>query len=523
MAGSQNISRMSPRQRMINLMYIVLTAMLALNVSSDVLNGFNQVEDGLARTNVSISNRNADIYNRIAAFAEQNPEKGGVWYDKATKLRNTTDTLYRQMETLMIEIVKNADGESGDVDNINSLDDLESASYVMLSPTQGKGVILRKDIDRYRNYVTSLLTDSVKRNNIENTLSTLPQKENGTFVEKTWEETLFENMPVISAVTILRKLQSDVLYAEGEGLNALLNGIDAGDVRVNRVSAFVIPSSRNVMRGSKYSANIVLAAVDTTQRPTVVINGTELDNQEGLYEVVTSKTGTFDYSGYIEMPRGDGSMERQDFTSSYTVIEPMATVSATMMNVLYAGIDNPISIAVPGVASSNISASMTNGTLSRAGDRWVAKPAKVGTEAVVSVTANIDGRVQTVASMSFRVRKLPDPTPFIMFKDDKGNADRYKGGRPLSKALLLQSPGIEAAIDDDLLNINFQVVSFETVIYDSMGNAIPELSNGSQFSQRQKDSFRRLSRGKRFYITRVKAVGPDGIERIISPMEVIVN
>ncbi|MDE6715253.1 MAG: gliding motility protein GldM, partial [Muribaculaceae bacterium] len=388
MAGSQNIARMSPRQRMINLMYIVLTAMLALNVSSDVLNGFNQVEDGLARTNVSITSRNADIYSRIAAFAEQNPEKGGAWYEKATKLRHTTDSLYNLMDALMVEIVKSADGADGDVDNIKSLDDLEAASYVMLSPTHGKGSILRKDIDRYRDYVTSLLTDSVKRVNIENTLSTLPQKENGTFVEKSWEENLFENMPVISAVTILRKLQSDVLYAEGEGMNALLNGIDAGDVRVNRVSAFVIPSSRNVMRGSKYTANIVLAAVDTTQRPTVVINGTTLDNQDGIYEVLTSKTGTFDYSGYIEMPRGDGSTERQDFTSSYTVVEPMATVSATMMNVLYAGIDNPISIAVPGVPSNSISATMTNGTLSRSGDHWVAKPSKVGSDAVVTVTAN---------------------------------------------------------------------------------------------------------------------------------------
>ena len=87
----------------------------------------------------------------------------------------------------------------------------------------------------------------------------------------------------------------------------------------------------------------------------------------------------------------------------------------------------------------------------------------------------------------------------------------------------MQAPGIAAAIDDDLLNISFRVISFETVFFDSMGNAIPEVSDGANFSQRQKDSFRRLSRGKRFYISRVRAVGPDGIERTISPMEVIVN
>ena len=87
-----------------------------------------------------------------------------------------------------------------------------------------------------------------------------------------WEESLFEGKPVVAAVTMLTKLQSDVRYAEGETLAALLNNVDAGDVRVNELNAFVIPQSRNVMRGSRYSANIVLAAVDTTQRPVVYIN-----------------------------------------------------------------------------------------------------------------------------------------------------------------------------------------------------------------------------------------------------------
>ncbi len=118
---------------------------------------------------------------------------------------------------------------------------------------------------------------------------------------------------------------------------------------------------------------------------------------------------------------------------------------------------------------------------------------------------------------------MPDPMPFIAYKDENGNTQRYKGGRPFPKARLLAAPGIEAAIDDDLLNVEYTVLSFETVFFDSMGNAIPEVSDGSKFSQRQKDSFRRLSRGKRFYISRVRALGPDGIERDLSPIEIIVN
>ena len=106
----------------------------------------------------------------------------------------------------------------------------------------------------------------------------------------------------------------------------------------------------------------------------------------------------------------------------------MATISPTMMNVLYAGISNPISISVPGVPMTAVNATMTNGTLSRNGDHWVALPGKVGTEAVISVTATLDGRSQQVGSMTFRVRKLPDPTPYLAVKrTPQGNTVHYKG------------------------------------------------------------------------------------------------
>ena len=509
---------------MINLMYIVLTAMLALNVSSDVLNGFTQVEEGLTRTNSNVEQRNAAILHTLEAFAEQNPDKGKPWYDKAREVRRITEGVYLQIDSIKQLIVREADGDDGDVRDIRNRDNLEAASVVMLSGSRPKGATLRMTIESYREYISSLMVDSVKRNNIQKALSTDPVLRQGTLGKQSWEESKFDNQPVVAAVTLLTKLQNDVKYAEGEALQTLLANVDAGDVRVNELNAFVIPQSRFVMRGGKYSANIVLAAVDTTQRPVVYVNGSRLGNDRGLYELSPGTTGTFDYKGYLEVPHGDGTVSRHPFQSSYTVIEPTATVSATMMNVLYAGIDNPISISVPGVAMNGVSATMTNGSLTRSGDHWVAHPSKVGEEAVVTVNAEMDGRQMTVASTKFRVRKLPDPTPYIAYKDANGNTSHYKGGgRGLSKTFLLNAPGIEAAIDDDLLDIQFKVLSFETVFFDSMGNAIPEVSQGSQFSQRQKDSFRRLSRGKRFYISRVKAVGPDGITRDLAPIEVIVN
>ena len=171
----------------------------------------------------------------------------------------------------------------------------------------------------------------------------------------------------------------------------------------------------------------------------------------------------------------------------------------------------------------DISATMTNGTLAREGDHWTARPQEVGKEAVVTVTANMDGHPVTMAATAFRVRKLPDPTPFIAYKDKGGNIDHYRGGKPFPKATLLAAEGLQAAIDDGLLDTPFEVLSFETIFFDSSGNAIPEVSAGNQFSKRQKAQFQRLNRGKRFFISRVMAKGPDGITRQLSPMEVIVN
>ncbi len=524
MAGGNNVARMSPRQRMINLMYIVLTAMLALNVSSDVLNGFSQVQDGIQGTNLNITARNGVQFAHLENLYEQNPEKAGRWYQQGVELHKRSDKLYALIEDLKTSIAKAADGADGKYSDIVNNDDLEASAVTMLNPATNKGLALRRNLDEYRKYVVTMIPDAEKRKAVENMLSTKVSARSGDVGSQSWEQKMFENMPAVAAVTLLTKVQNDIRQAESEALSGLIAAVDMGDVRVNELNAYVIPVSNMIMRGGKYSADIVLAAIDTTQRPEIFINGSKLDNAKGHYEFVAGSVGTHDFSGYIEVPRADGTTDRRPFKSSYTVMEPMATISPTMMNVLYAGIANPISISVPGVPMTAVQATMSNGTLTRNGDHWVAHPGKVGSESVISVSANIDGHSQTVGSMTFRVRKLPDPSPYLAIKDGNGNTVHYKGSpKRISKGALMASEGIGAAIDDDILNVTYSVVSFSTVFYDQMGNAIPELSDGSRFSSRQKEQFRRLKPGKTFFITDVKAKGPDGITRDLSPMEVIIN
>ena len=516
--------KLSPRQKMINLMYVVLMAMLALNVSSDGLNGFTLVDEGLNRSTSSSTSQNNAIYSELEKSMKQNPEKVKVWYAKAQNVRSISDSLYKFVDELKYDIVRKADGEEADVNNIRGKEDLEAASFIMLSIGRGQGGELKSRIDDYRENILKMITDPVQRKIIGENLSTeVPFK--GRIMGKNWQEYMFENTPAAAAVTLLSKLQSDIRYAEGEVLHNLIANIDVKDVRVNEIQAYVIPRSQTVIRGGRFSAQIVMAAVDTTQRPDIYIGNTLLKSQNGTYETVCRSTGDFTLKGYIEMKNGNGERIRREFVQPYTVVEPSATVSATMMNMLYAGYQNPISVSVPGIPISKVSVSASGASLTqKSAGNYIAVPSKVGQDVTITVNADMEGGKQEMGKFVFHVRKLPDPTAFIAYKDNDGNDSKYRGGTPISKSLLLSSKGLGAAIDDGLLNIPFRVIGFETVFFDNMGNAVPEVSNSSDFTDSQRDKFRRLTRGRRFNISRVKAVGPDGIERTLPySMEVIVN
>ena len=508
----------SPRQKMINLMYVVLMAMLALNVSTEVLEGFSLVEESLHRTTVNSSTENEALYGDFEAQMKSNPQKVKAWFEKATAVKQMSDSLFNFAQQLKVAIVKEADGDDGDVMNINRKEDLEAASQVMLAPGTGQGKKLFDAINSYRERILKMVTDEHQKSIIASNLTTTLPK-NAKTMGKNWQEYMFEGMPVAAAVTLLTKLQSDVRYAEGEVLHTLVANIDMKDIRVNKLSAFVIPNAQTVVRGDKFTAKIVMAAVDTTQTPKIYIGGRQMNLRDNTYEIVPNRTGDFNLTGYITMQNGNGETIRRDFTQKYTVVDPSATVSADLMNVLYAGFSNPISISIPGVPLNKVSATMSGGTLQPVGPgKYIARPSAVGKDVTINVLSLQTGSAKQMGQFTFHVRKLPDPTPYIVVGDT-----RFRTGG-LAKASLMSVGGIKAAIDDGLLDIPFKVLSFETVFYDNMGNAVPMVSNGDSFSQRQRETFRTLSRNRRFYITRISAIGPDGIKRTLpSTMEVIVK
>lgn len=505
------------RQRMINLMYLVFIAMLALNIPTEVLDGFELVNENIQRTIQNTTERNNQIYGELDKSYQNNPEKTGRWYDRAQEVRVKTDSLYNLLQSLKVEIAQRTDGKNADVNNLKSKDNLDAASEVMLAPVKGKGKMLKKEIDGYRETITGLINDGQKVDIIKTTLSTEPT-ERAKRDNKDWIAGSFESMPSIAVLTYLSELQSNVKQAEGEALSSLLKNIDVSDFRVNELNAFVVPESKIVMRGMSYKADIILAAVDTTQRPKVVVNGKEITN--GLLDIPAVALGLQPVKGYLEMLSPDGSTRQIPFEQNYTVIEPMATVAPLLMDVVYAGIDNELSISVPGVATQDVSVSASGGTVVRKGNNWVARPTgNIGTKFTVNVSARVGGVQRTMANKEFRIRRLPDPSAFIAYTDEKGTPKIFKQGG-LSRSVILSTKGIQASIDDGILNIPFTVLRFQTVIVDAMGNMMPETSAGSNFSERQLEQMRRMDRGKMFFISGIRVKGPDGIERDIAPMEI---
>jgi gliding motility-associated protein GldM len=510
---------------MINLMYLVFIGMLALNVSTEVLDGFELVEESLLRSVKSSSQRNERVFGDLADYFATNPEKTKEWYEKGAQVKTITDSLFNYTQYLKNRIVFKADGKDGDPEQLKHPDDLNAAYEIMFERGKNDGAKLKSEIDTYRDYITSLVSNPSIKNIIENNLSTEPSskaKEN----KQSWEEAMFWQMPVAAAVTLLTKLQNDIRYAEGEVLSDLLKNVDIQDFRVNKVDAFVIPQTQIVMSGGSYQADIVLSAQDSTQRPRVFVNGSYLpDNANGHYVAGARATGTFPVTGYIEMARGDGGFEQHKFSTQYIVAAPNATVAPSWMNVLYAGVDNEVRIAVSGVASQNVTATMTNGSLTQKGnDIWVAKPIKVGVEAIITVNAKMpDGRIQEMARNTMRVRPLPDPKSYLTITDQNGNPAFFDGG-PLSKAALVNVDVAKAAIDDGILNIPFPVLRFEVNTTDGLGMNIKEISDGNRFSERQKSLIRGLSRGKTVLIRGMVVRNPDGSERTLkSPLEIIIN
>ncbi|MBR1878985.1 MAG: gliding motility protein GldM [Paludibacteraceae bacterium] len=509
---------------MIGMMYLVLTAMLALNVSADILSGFSLVDNSLHSSIAASDTRNAKLYRDFQSANADNPEKTQEWYDKAVEVRHRADSLYNYIQDFKEQIVILADGKKavdarraaeGDptlhIEGTSNLD--VTGQYAIV---QGNGTILKETVAYYRDYAAELAEhDAELRNSIEKALATERGYNNHLKDSCDWEIAVFDNMPVGASMVILTKLQNDVRATESQLIQYLMDRTDAGDLRVNKLNAYVIPNSNYVIRGGKYTAQIILAAVDSTQRPEYYIEGQRI-NDQGLYEVAASSIGLKKYSGWIAyQDPSTGEMQNLPFQSEYSVSEPAVTISNNDLNIMYRGYENKFSISVPGVSNDKVKVSVNGAALSQQGGQWIIKPNETTKSVTITVTAELDGKMQPMGSREYRVRALPKPGAYF-----KSGENEYNGEKGIPRGALLNSSATVIASygPDGLLDLPYQIVSFKANI-----NGVISEAKGDKFTKEQVDRLSRLKPGNSVIITDIRAKGPDGKVVPLSPIPLTLN
>lgn len=287
--------------------------------------------------------------------------------------------------------------------------------------------------------------------------------------------------------------------------------------------ARVIPRSRQVVKGGRYEAELRLVREEAVPRGQIVVRGQSLGAGEMLYRAFAGEVGRHHYQGYIELPDAEGQLQQFPFEDSYEVVEPTIAIAPTLMNVLYAGIDNALDISVAGLSPESLRVEMSGGVLRRVGHTWLARPSQTEGEATIRLATLLPtGELLPLGERKLRIRPLPPPTPYLALSTGDGGRVRFRGGR-VSRSQVLACKGLSAAVDDGILDIEFAVLSFQLISFDALGNAIPEVSDGAKFSERQERLLRDVPRGKRLYITEIKAKGQDGITHRLPPIELIIH
>lgn len=503
----------TPRQKMIGMMYLVLTALLALNVSAEVLHAFVLVDKSLTKTGENFQKKNDQVYTDFQAAYEENKAKVAPYKDKADQVKIRTQELFEYIQGIKQEMVIAADGaetpykESGNPEDIKKKDENNVPSEVMV--LKGRGEELKKKIEEYRGYLLGMIDNKERYASVveglEGLLSTADVKgQEGT--TKGWVEANFHQLPLAGATTMLSKLQTDVRNAEADILGYLFGQIDAGTFKFNKLEAIVNANSNYVLRGQEYKAEVFIAASDTTVEPQILVGGNPLPIKEGkgIYTGGTGSVGFKKWGGVIKIESpATGELLEYPFSAEYQVGETGVTVSPTKMNVFYIGVDNPVEISASGIPAESIRASISGGSIRKSGGGYIVKVKRPG-EVTITVSAEVDGQTRTMGSRKFRVKRVPSPVA----KYRSGN-EWITGGR-IKKNYLRANLGVRAIMENFDFDLTFSVVSF--TVSTTIGQFEEEAKGGrgGKFNANQMALINKVRPGRKLYIENIKARGPDG-------------
>ena len=536
----------TPRQKMIAMMYLVYTALLALNVSVEILNGFVTVGDAMNESNKNIETQLLEAYDMFDQAMMADSTKAVKYYEAAQTIRAYTDSVKNLIDEgrygflcymqKSADVVRhNADKSTtkrkiplvdgsgnplldsakvaldlGGLDIIDKKDNTDMGTHYFYNEGNGKAIDIKNAIIAYKEKVaaifqdTSLTHDTVDVNFGMNVEGEFWSEHAGRLVN--WEEYNFDGAIAVADIVCLSRMKSELMNAEYDAVKKLFGMIGKEDFKFDQIAAICRPTSSYVIQGGKYEMKVNVGAYDSKREFRAVINGAEYrSGADGsiTYTAGAGAPGERKIHGVVYMMK-DGKEEQYPFDESYFVAAPVAVTELVKMNVVYAGIDNPASIGVPGVASKDITPTITTGNatiVKDAGDgNYIIKPTKIG-KMSLKVMAKIDGQTKDMGTKEIRIKRIPKPSLRI---------GSFKSGDQASKTEITANPVLRASMED----FDFQIpaLKINSFVFNVQGSGALDLNgSGNRLTPEMISRINNAKRGQKIYITDVTVKTPDGV------------
>ncbi len=539
----------TPRQKMITMMYLVYTAMLALNVSAEVVEGFRSVGTAMTNSNINLQTKLDDTYTNFDIALSNSPEKVQEAYDKAQRVKKLSKELENYIDSLEYEFIGKISGDEAeiitDISNpklkrkvkiknpdgtINAdslkvalqiggfswmekgLDDTHEAPKFFVTGASTGGIkyaeVLKERVIAYREEVKRILgEDSSKVNypfDVEKRFLNKDKK------EVSWEEKNFDEVVAGAGLITLIRMKAETMNTEFDAVNMLYKQVSKGDHSFDQIALISRPKSTYILQGGTFETDIYVGAYDSKQDFVLNMGGKEIhssDSGSAHYTVVCNNIGTQKVTGkaIVKGPDGDTELE---ITETYTVAEPSATVMLDKMQVVYAGLENPITISAPGVETKNLKASIEGGALTPDGvGHYIIKPTPGAKNVNVFVDAEIDRKITRVATYKFKVKDIPNPDLVIgIHKTGSSNAARKDFTSGDIYVIAQKNPAFEFSVPKG----SMKVLSFDL----SVGTRQFVGNQGNKFTPDIQSAIKKASRGDNIVVT-AKVLMPDGKPREI--------
>ncbi|HXB13260.1 MAG TPA: gliding motility protein GldM [Bacteroidia bacterium] len=531
-----------PRQKMINIMYLVLTALLALNVSKQILNAFVIVNNGLQQTNKNFDVKNTATMNQFEKAMANDKLKTKKYYDQAQLIHGWSKTLCSYIDTLKVDLIGAVEGlnrkaaDTTKLMDVQAKDNFDIPTHILINDaasedgSKGKAHELKLKMRQYRKELIDIICQFKASDTTALNIGLITKDHFSSEEDRVvnWEIDNFSERPLAASVVMLTKTQNDVKNAEATVVQWLLGQISANDFKVSGFEPEVIANSNYVLLGDSFRAKLFVSAVSSTQQPEIIVGDVDTNTGKvlghvdqvrvksgtGFYAAKADKEGQIKFAGVINVKAPDGTIKGYPFHSSYLVAKPALVISPTKMNVFYIGVPNPVEISVPGVPDEDLRPSFggPGGLSGGKGKYTVNVNSGAGTECTISVSAKMpDGSSKSMGNEKFRIKRVPDPICYVANK---------KGDISIPKAQLEIATQVQARMDGFDFDLTYAVTGFTMAVVVN-GLSIEKDAHSNLFTPDMQKLIKQISPGTHVIIENVHVRGPDS--RTIPGVNIKIN